>query len=636
MSSNPELSRVRTPPSSSTITALMLTYRPIIFMLFAGPSLFISLPLASMVFGSILDGATDQHSLLAICMTAIVLKLLEHSITKAAPTKEKGLKSLEQSRGMILLVAFAASVVSIQLIVSPLGKVLGLRSTLTWRPSISFTGAIRLALGGFLLGLSIESLYLITNAFYASQLLDILDHSLSICRPDDVRKPQQTERSKINPRRLQLPSSKSLAAQIAVSIVAAVAVAFTSVLPFSHDESFGENYPAIKMMVILLCIVSTTMQLLLTTIQGTNHEIDPTQYRTKSIEDQANLLNYLKSVGPFVFAIPVLVVSICVQNASFRWSDTLVCLVTVSSPIALYMFIFDYTLRVFICKTPSSVKKLVEEASGGDARMEIFVDVILRSLLHSNEELVLQLGKLSSNSSVWMDLEQEEQKRNNVAMEKMAQTLLYKTNKDEASPHLEDDMLRLAILTAFEGAGVQNLIESTSYIMTNGGGCSIDPYAVPIIRALCAYAGGIGEALRLIADSEDKELHEEAWVLPPGALFMGGCAIRGATRWILKSTTLSGKNKSLAILIPVLLNSAHKVEKGLVRYAEAIGGSTTLGEADKFKLLQRVTPQLLPLFNTCNDCARHVVEETKAKPGFRRLESLDPDCQRWLRSILPA
>mmetsp|Transcript_31307 Transcript_31307/g.73728 ORF Transcript_31307/g.73728 Transcript_31307/m.73728 type:complete len:217 (+) Transcript_31307:495-1145(+) len=216
-------------------------------------------------------------------------------------------------------------------------------------------------------------------------------------------------------------------------------------------------------------------------------------------------------------------------------------------------------------------------------------------------------------------------------MQNMAQTLLYKTNKDESSPHLEDDVLRLAILTAFEGAGVHNWIESTS---NTGGGHTIDPYAVPIIRALCAYAGGIGEALRFIADSEDN--HEDAWILPPGALFMGGCAIRGATRWILKSTTLSGKNKSLAILIPVLLNSAYRLEKGLVRYAEALSGSTTKDEADKVKLLRNVTPQLLPLFNTLNDSARAVVEETKAKPGFRRLDSLDTDCQRWLRSILPA
>jgi len=626
-------------------------------MLFIGPILIMLLPLVSTIFGSTLGSATDQHSLLAICMTAILSKLLEYYITKAAPTKEKALKSLEQSRGMLLLTTFTASIFVIRLIVVPLEKVLDLRFFLTWSPSIPLTVALRLSCGYFFLGLSIVARYIGPQSIVrcsSSPLLvnpyirtfrniirsagSTLNAPEKICQPDEIRKPQLSKHEDTNPRRLQLPLSTSLAAQIVISIVTAVAVAFSSVLPFSHDEYFGDNYPLIKMMLILSCITSTTMQLLLTTIQGTNHEIDPTQYRSKSILNQTNLLNSLKSAGPLIFAIPILAVSIYVKNATFQWSDVLICFVAVPSIIMLYMYIFDYALRVFICKTPSDMKKLVEEVSGGDTRMEIFVDVILRSLLHSNEELVMQLGKISRNSSVWMDLEQEEQKRNNIAIVKMAQTLLHKTNKDEASPHLEDDILRLAILSSFEGIWQHNWIQSRNTI-ANAGGYSIDPYDMPIIRALCAYAGGIGEAIRLIADSEDKTSHEDAWVLPPGALFMGGCAIRGATRWILQSRNLAGKNKSLAILIPALLNSAYRLEKGLVRYSQAISGSRASDETDKVKLLQNVTPQLLPLFNICNDCARFVVEETKAQPGFRRLdflESLDTDCQKWLKSIMPA
>ena len=124
-------------------------------MLFIGPILIMLLPLVSTIFGSTLGSVTDQHSLLAICMTAILSKLLEYYITKAAPTKEKALKSLEQSQGMLLLMTFTASIFVIRLIVVPLEKVLDLRSFLTWSPSISLTVALRLSCGYFFLGLSI-------------------------------------------------------------------------------------------------------------------------------------------------------------------------------------------------------------------------------------------------------------------------------------------------------------------------------------------------------------------------------------------------------------------------------------------------------------------------------------------------
>ena len=155
MSSTPELYRVRPKPSSSTTTALMLTYRPIIFLLFAGPFSIMSLPLASWIFRSLFGTTTDQHALLTICMTAVFSSILERSITNAAPTKEIGIESVERSRGWLFLATFAVSVLAIRLVVLPLEKVLDLASILKWWPSISISSAFRLASGGFLLGLSI-------------------------------------------------------------------------------------------------------------------------------------------------------------------------------------------------------------------------------------------------------------------------------------------------------------------------------------------------------------------------------------------------------------------------------------------------------------------------------------------------
>ena len=154
MSSKPELSRVRPQPSSSTTTALMLTYRPIIFLLFAGPVLLLSLPLVVATFG-VLDTTTGQHTLLTLGTTALFSKLLESSIAKAAPTKEIAATSLERSRSGLLLVAFLTSALAIRFVVTPLGKALGSEAILEWSPSISIVSASRLAFGFFLLGFSV-------------------------------------------------------------------------------------------------------------------------------------------------------------------------------------------------------------------------------------------------------------------------------------------------------------------------------------------------------------------------------------------------------------------------------------------------------------------------------------------------
>ena len=142
--------------SSSTTTALMLTYRPIIFLLFAGPAIILSMTLIPVISRVVLDYITNQHTLLAICMTIFFSKTIENLIIKAAPTKEKAIKSLEKSRGWLsYFLIFVTNVFIIRLIVIPLEDVLGLKDILTWSPSLSFSTAIRLACGGLLLGLSV-------------------------------------------------------------------------------------------------------------------------------------------------------------------------------------------------------------------------------------------------------------------------------------------------------------------------------------------------------------------------------------------------------------------------------------------------------------------------------------------------
>ncbi len=466
-------------------------------------------------------------------------------------------------------------------------------------------------------------------------------------QPNQTRGVKVSERQDLNPRRLQLPTSGSLSTQIIISILGATIFAFTSVLPFAYDAADGDVSSSTKTTIIFSCIASNAFQLLLTTIQGMNHEINPLQYQSYNTTIQNNFIKSLGTAAQISTVVPILAIYVQSKNAPFQWNDTLAYFICVPPAIIMYLYAFDHALRVLICTTPPNMKKFVEEASGGNVSMEIFVDVILRSLLHSNDELVNKLGNLPTNSSSWTSIEGEELKLNNTAIKTMANTLLHKTNEDEASPHLEDDVLRLAILSCIGGSTSRERGDIGNYTESNtknwlrpastaaqSGKNSMDLLAIPIVRALCTYPGGIGESLRLISASDDR-MPQDSWAIPPGTLFMGECAIRGATHWILHSMDMPRSGTSLSIMIPVLLNSAYKLQDGLLRYQEALDGSMLYGEAQKQKLTPTIGPHLLPLFNVCNNCAKVILETAKENEKFRRLDflgSLDADCRTWMRS----
>jgi len=655
----------------------MLTYRPVIFLMFAAPTLVMLLPLVAAVVHVVFGTTTDQHAILAIVITVLFSKMLESSITNAAPTKEIAIKSLERSRGWLFFAVFSLSILAIRLIFIPLQQILGLKPFLAWSPSLSISSALRLAFGGFLLGLSVVARYIgpqSINRCSSSPLLVnpytrtfrtvfgttrcILNAPRKVCQPDDTREVQLLERQKLKPRRLQQPTSATLVAQILISIVIGGTLALTSVFPLVHGSTFGDTTSST---IIFSCMTSSTIQLLFTAIQGTNHEINPTEYQFHNVTNQVNIFKSLTTVVPICYAILVFYVHF--KSGPSQWSDEIVYIVCIPPPIIMYLQIFDHVLRIFMCKTPSNIKKFVEEASGGDVSMEIFIDVILRSLLHSDDELVKKLGNVSTKSSIWVDVEEEELKLSNDSIKKMANTLLHKTNDDEASPHLEDDILRLAILSCIGGSaskeevaignGTESNIGNGLQFISKSKTCgedSIDTHAVPIVRSLCVYIGGMGEALRLIVDPSNMLFHDE-WVLPPGAVYACECALRGVTNWLIQSINMPRITTSVAILIPVLLNSAYKLEIGLLQHqkiSEVASHSSNIlnsnsfraesvlsGENHNVKLFRITNPRLLPLFILCSTCAKMILEAAKSNEGFRRLsfmDALEMDCQKWLRS----
>jgi hypothetical protein len=414
------------------------------------------------------------------------------------------------------------------------------------------------------------------------------------------------------PRRLQRPTVAAAFTQIIISIAFSCAVAFISVLPIIH-ETRGDS--ALKKAVIIVCCVSTLANLFQTSLNGVKHEINPQLYRSQSGRNELKFKSIWDSTLQSILFLAVLV-PIISMFVSTEWRDNLVCF-GAAFCITFYLQFFDYSLKVFLCSTPD-VQKVAEECLS-DESPEAYLEVVLQSLCHSNFDLVKSLSNVSA-SAVWSDLEREEQKRNEASTTMMAQTLLYKTIIDERGPHLEEDVLRLAILTS--------LCRQREHVEIFKA-----PYTVPLCRGLCAYFGGIGEALILISAKKHELVGQ--WLLAPGTVVMTEYAVQVAASClcsVISKNPTMWRNTRIATLVPTLLHSYCRLETGMLNYALSLDGmrATSVEEADKMNFFRTSCPQLLSLFSTLNNCCRVLLQ--RALEDSRRsavFASCDQELLRW-------
>jgi hypothetical protein len=167
-----------------------------------------------------------------------------------------------------------------------------------------------------------------------------------------------------------------------------------------------------------------------------------------------------------------------------------------------------------------------------------------------------------------------------------------------------------------------------------------EPLVVPLVRALCAYVGGLGEALIKCAEKKTPST-ENPWLLPPGAIVCAEYGVRGAARcivWNFSHSTgpqVDWRSSHLSMLVPVFLNSVYRLESGMTKFTQVRCGAKASDPLQSLELIRTESPELLPLFHACSESAAMVLEKIKSMEGVRRVDfELDPDCQRWTNNIL--
>jgi len=278
---------------------------------------------------------------------------------------------------------------------------------------------------------------------------------------------------------------------------------------------------------------------------------------------------------------------------------------------------------------------------------------------------------LSGGSPV-MDLEAEEMRRYGVSMGYVADAI--EAGLVSGCTSFEDNLLRMLILESLGGStggagGSDDL--STSRREKKGEpeencdngilkeenhllpvGLSMHHHltlkrlrcgstVVPVVRALCVYAGGLGESLKRCTAKSISDTNV-TWSCPPCALESGEYAIVGAARLVaLTILDRSGGNtrrnhNCISPLILVVLQSAHRLRHGLLDYSKYLmrfegfyETPTVAGTNNLSKTILLRFPDISHAIMSCDRAAIHLMQVINSNS----IANVSGDCDAWLKTL---
>jgi hypothetical protein len=301
--------------------------------------------------------------------------------------------------------------------------------------------------------------------------------------------------------------------------------------------------------------------------------------------------------------------------------------------LALYVDALDQAAKSILCTPGSRLQRFVREVTCGrppnsksressitlEMEENYLVDVMLHSILHSDSALIQKIWKSTrSTNKQALALEKFEVERNADASEHMAYVLLgVGQSKRLAEAPLEEDMLRHSILESLGGSAVpapvtkdvgtgtnpnnpvntkneniddypaddrhrdtiQFWLQPTSKnsmavqlqsISTTSRRASTESKGATLVRALCAYIGGLGLALTECSKTKSARI---TWKVPPGAALAAEYALVAIARCIeqnlqqIRAVSGDWRTNPLSPLIPAALSSAFSLHRGVRDYA---------------------------------------------------------------------
>lgn len=464
--------------------------------------------------------------------------------------------------------------------------------------------------------------------------------------------------------RYQRPSLRASVGQILLST--AIGFILPHTMPIwkrlSHD-------PMSQMVLTATCILTLLTHLMVTALDGSSHELDPKRYQ--SFHPQSILS--LPSLGSAVVIVPAVAVAVVYhtdrENATSVQASTIslaFLALVITTLVSVYLILVNEISKMVLCYPGLDIKHAAKQFSdGNDGELSI----MLASILQGSESLVKSVLEQTRKAGV-LYLEDKELKRGELNKKAMAKVLLFMDRHLESTDaRLERDVLCMLLLESLGGrdpkatgnAEAHQLSPRHEQVVKKWahpknaewlGAARSEPSAVPLLRALCTYSGGLGEALLLVSLPPDAPERialsvgsaQTSWLLPPGARACGEWAIQAASRLIvysLESTTSQGpasdwRSTSLSSLIPVMLDAAFTLRKGALRFARVnqdkqIVAASTAVEID---WLAGDNKMLRPIVFATNEAAVSVLKALKSVDGGTQMNlPMSNDCRLWLEGL---
>eukprot|EP00984_Skeletonema_dohrnii_P012308 scaffold4981_cov103-Skeletonema_dohrnii-CCMP3373.AAC.3 len=358
------------------------------------------------------------------------------------------------------------------------------------------------------------------------------------------------------------------------------------------------------------------------------------------------------------------VIALAIQDVLTRWA---VCAPGVDADILLYQTSAKVpaaeakktaspATKEGVTSTPSSKKKFLTE------------DLFIQSILMGDGNTVSQVianPDIETQPSValFKSHQDDEISRNDKAVASFAKWI--QSYSTTASGRLSDDILRMSLLESLGGGGSCSSASSQTKTPSRHFGevrhesalrkrlelsaataaPGRQPIAAPVVRALCAFAGGVGVSMSEIYRQEMKDgkpagkSSAEMWKLPPGSLAAAELSIIAAARFVVMNSNIDKRHERICLLLPCVLQSAYKLRCGLFAYAKATATTyeVKLASFDKtgrtdglMQFIEQKCSDLCPVISACNNSARMVIQTDRVLEEVVLRRSWKDDMQRWL------
>lgn len=352
------------------------------------------------------------------------------------------------------------------------------------------------------------------------------------------------------------------------------------------------------------------------------------------------------------------VVALAIQDVLTRWA---VCAPGVDADILLYQ---TSKVPVDTKKTSSPATKSSVTSTPNSKKKFLTEDLFIQSILMGDGDTVSQVianpdTETQSSLARFKSHQDDEISRNDKAVASFAKWI--QSSSTMASGRLSDDILRMSLLESLGGGGSCSPVSSQSRhfgkirhsaalrkrleLSAATAAPGRQPIAAPVIRALCVFAGGLGDSMSEIYRQEMKDgkpFGSEMWKLPPGSLAAAELSIVAAARLVVMNSAIEKRHERICLLLPCILQSAYKLRCGLFAYAKATAATyeVKLSSFDKtgktdglMQFIEQKCSDLCPVLSACNNSARMIIQTDRALEEVVLRRNWKGDMQKWLMGL---